>query len=90
MSMKIGGLLLGGTALTLVVGCGGVSVGNGDEVRVTIQAQYEKRDLGSGGFGAASPRPARFIYAEVVEPSGHVIAGDYLGSGIDSPPQTTG
>jgi len=93
MSMKIGGLLLGGTALTLVVGCGGVSVGNGDEVRVTIQAQYEKRDLGSGGFGAASPRPARFIYAEVVEPSGHVIAGDYLGSDgtgwVSLPPGTS-
>lgn len=80
MSLKIGGFLLGGTALALVVGCGGVTVGDGDDVRITIQAQYEKRDLGASGFGSLTPRPARYAYAEVVGQSGNIIASDYLGS----------
>lgn len=92
MSLKIGGFLLGGTALALVVGCGGVSVGS-DDVRITIQAQFEKRDLGAGGFGSLTPRPARYAYAEVVGQGGNVIAGDYLGSDgtgwIDLPRGTT-
>lgn len=93
MSLKIGGFLLGGTALALVVGCGGsVSTGS-DEVRITIQAQYEKRDLGGSGFGSLAPRPARYAYAEVVGQGGAVIASDYLGSDgtgwIDLPRGTT-
>lgn len=80
MSLKIGGFLLGGTALALVVGCGGSGSMGGDDVRITIQAQYEKRDLGGSGFGSLAPRPARYAYAEVVGSGGNVIASDYLGS----------
>lgn len=80
MSLKIGGFLLGGTALALVVGCGGSGSMGGDDVRITIQAQYEKRDLGGSGFGSLAPRPARYAYAEVVGQGGNIIASDYLGS----------
>lgn len=80
MSLKIVGSLLGGTALALVVGCGGSSSVSSDEVRITIQARYEKRDLGGSGFGGLVSRPARYAYAEVVGQGGHVIASDHLGS----------
>ncbi|HOD34238.1 MAG TPA: hypothetical protein PKO12_12195, partial [Holophaga sp.] len=73
-----------GGALALVVGCGGVSIGEND-VRVTVQARYEKRDLGAGGFGSLTPRPARFAYAEALDPSGNLIDRTYLGSDGSGP-----
>jgi|GEM_PF-2296975 len=51
--------------LVLVTACTGVDNGSVNTVNISVQAQYEKRDLGPTGFGSATPRPARYAYVEL-------------------------
>ena len=75
---------LGLLALALLSACGGGSDSGslgGSTTQITLQAQFEKRPLGPGGFGATVLRPARYCWAEVRDASSDaLLASGYLGS----------
>lgn len=55
--------------------------GGGGTVRVTLQATYEKQNLGPSGYGSVSTGPARYAYAEFRQVSNNaLLANGYLGS----------
>lgn len=79
--------------LVLLVGCAGGAGGglSGDPVDITIQGQFEKRDLGTSGFASGlAVQPTRHAYVEVIEEAtqGVLVAGylDADGRGIASIP----
>ncbi|HEY3271765.1 MAG TPA: hypothetical protein VGJ89_11185 [Geothrix sp.] len=84
MSPRSWRFLLGLLLLLPFAACGGGS-GSGvfysSEARITLQAQFEKRPLTPAGFGATTPRPARYCWAEVRDAtSGALLSSGYLGS----------
>src|SRR5512133_395496 len=79
--------------LVFLAGCGGGAGGglSGDPVDITIQGQFEKRDLGPSGFASGlAVQPTRHAYVEVIEEAtqGVLVAGylDADGRGIASVP----
>jgi hypothetical protein len=77
-------VLSGLTALVLLTACGGgggSSSFSSSDAQITLQAQFEKRPLGTSGFGATVLRPARYCWAEVRDvTSNALLASGYLGS----------
>ncbi|HEX4845690.1 MAG TPA: hypothetical protein VFV26_05680, partial [Geothrix sp.] len=69
-------------ALLLLAACGGGgSSSSSYDARITLQAQFEKRILGTSGFGGTALRPARYCWAEVRDASSDaLLASGYLGS----------
>lgn len=81
MTHRTACLWMSALTLALTVGCGpsGSDTVDAGYVRVTLEAQFEKRNLTATGFGPTVPMPARFAYAEVVSGSA-ILAADYLGT----------
>ncbi len=81
MFRRILQFLAGPLALVLLSACHTGDTLSSSEVRLTLQAQYEKKPLTRTGFGATQVRPARYCWAEVRDvSSGALLASGYLGS----------
>lgn len=63
-------LALGAVALFLAVGCGGSDSISVDRVAIGVQGRYEKRALGTGGYGSVTEAPTRYAYAQLRSASG--------------------
>ncbi|MDE3245304.1 MAG: hypothetical protein KGN80_04390, partial [Acidobacteriota bacterium] len=79
--------------LAFLVGCTTVNSSSEGNVTVTIQGQFEKQTLTSGGFGGKTLQPIRHSYVEVRQVSGNtLLASGYLGTEgsatLDVPPGT--
>jgi hypothetical protein len=82
MAMKSLWALKAALPLALLTACTSVSVddGSGDQVRVTVQAKYEKRPLSSGSLLTL---PARYALGELRYASNDQVAGGPVGLAAD-------
>jgi hypothetical protein len=81
MSHRFWQFLTGLVAMVLLTGCHTTDTLSGSDVRLTLQAQFEKKPLSVAGFGSTQIRPARYCWAEVRDvSSGALLASGYLGS----------
>jgi hypothetical protein len=69
-------------ALATLLGCRDATDGlAGGNVQITLQAQFEKKPMTTGGPGATVLRPARYCYAEVRDANTQaLLSSGYLGS----------